>query len=136
MFNASPEFWDQANGECIVYPTFGPDFLLFRFCPNHTAITRRLSTTSPTTTPTATALPVFVDNLFVDAVELLVNLAVGFSVGIEGKGGEVGLPLVDELLGGAGGEIAGGEEVEGTEGGGDDGNVGLGVEFVAGGGAD
>lgn len=65
----------------------------------------------------------------------LVALAVGFSVGIAGKG-EVGLPVTDELTGGAGGDIAGGvDEFEGIDGGGV-GNVdiGGGGEFVEGGG--
>lgn len=136
MLNASPEFWEEANGEGIAYPAFGLAFLLFRFCLKNTAITRKLSTTSPTTTPIAAAPPEFnppgsVDELFANTVVPLVGFAVGFSDIIDGEG-EEGLPLVEELLGG---EIAGGEEVEGTEGGGA-GNVGLGGEFVAGGGAD
>jgi hypothetical protein len=50
--------------------------------------------------------------------------------------GEVGLPVADELTGGAGGDIDGGvDEVDGTDGGGE-GNVGIGGggEFVFGGG--
>ena len=122
-----------------MYPIFGPALFLFRFCANHTAITRRLSTTNPTTMPTATAPPApkpFLpeDVAFADALVLLVDFAVGFSVGIEGKGDELELLFVDGVLGIAGGEIVGGEEVEGTEGGGDD-NVGVEGEVVAGGGA-
>jgi hypothetical protein len=50
--------------------------------------------------------------------------------------GEVGLPVADELTGGAGGDIDGGvDEVDGTDGGGE-GNAGIGGggEFVFGGG--
>ncbi|OMP10321.1 hypothetical protein COLO4_04617, partial [Corchorus olitorius] len=73
---------------------------------------------------------------FADASVPLVDLAVGFSVGIAGKGAdELGVPFVDGVLGVAGGELVGGEEVEGTEGGGDA-NVGVEGEVVAGGGAD
>lgn len=124
-----------------MYPIFGPALFLFRFSANHTAITRRLSTINPTTAPIATAPPVpktFLpeDVAFADALLPLVDSAVGFSVGIEGKGdNELGLPVVDGVLGVAGGEIVGGEEVEGTEGGGDA-NLGVEGEVVEGGGAD
>lgn len=60
----------------------------------------------------------------------VVDFAVGFCAGIAGKVEGVG---VDELPGGAGGETAGGEEDEGTEGGGD---VDLGGVLSAGGEAD
>lgn len=60
----------------------------------------------------------------------VVDFAVGFCVGTVGKTEGVG---VDELLGGAGGETAGGEDDEGTEGGGD---VDSGGVLSAGGGAD
>ena len=93
--------------------------------------------------PIATAPPVFeppgpLDEVFAEALVSLVALAVGFSVGIEGMG-EVGLPVADELTGGAGGDIDGGvDEVDGTDGtdGGGEGNVGIGGggEFVFGGG--
>jgi hypothetical protein len=90
--------------------------------------------------PIATAPPVFeppgpLDEVFAETLVSLVALAVGFSVGIEGMG-EVGLPVADELTGGAGGDIDGGvDEVDGTDGGGE-GNVGIGGggEFVFGGG--
>lgn len=123
-----------------MYESFGPALFLFRFCVNHTAITRRLSTISPTTTPIATAPPAskpFLpdDVAFSDALLLSVDFAVGFSVGTVGCCDELGLPVVDGVLGVPGGERVGGEEVEGTEGGGDD-NVGGEGEEVAGGGAD
>ena len=123
-----------------MYPIFGPALFLFRFCANHTAITRRLSTTNPTTIPIATAPPApkpFLpdDVAFADASVPLVDFAVGFSVGIDGKGDELGLPVVDGVLGVSGGESIGSEEVEGTEGGGDD-NVGVEGEVVAGEGAE
>lgn len=79
--------------------------------------------------------PAFLGDVFADTAVPLVDFAVGFSVGIDGKGGVLALPRVDELLGGAGGETAGGEEVEETKGGGGD-NVDAGGEFVTGGGAD
>ncbi|KAK8606664.1 hypothetical protein V6N13_052431 [Hibiscus sabdariffa] len=61
----------------------------------------------------------------------LVDFAVGFSVGTRGKSDELGLKVVVGLLGVAGDETVGGEEVEGTEGGGDD-NVGVEGEVVGG----
>lgn len=79
--------------------------------------------------------PAFLGDVFADTPVPFVDFAVGFSVGMDGKGGVLGLPPVDELPGGAGGETAGDEEVEGTEGGGGD-IVGAGGEFVTGGGAD
>ncbi|KAF2313745.1 hypothetical protein GH714_013098 [Hevea brasiliensis] len=101
------------------------------------AITRKLSTTNPTTMPTATAAPVFkfsaTVDVFLETLVRLVAVAVGFSVGIEGKGDKGEVPVVDELSGGAGGGVTGGIEVDGTEGGGDV-DVGGGGEFVTGGG--
>lgn len=79
--------------------------------------------------------PAFLDEVCADIAFSLVDFAVGFSVGIDGKGDVLGPPTVDELLGGAGCETAGPEEAEGTEGGGGD-NVDPGGEFVTGGGAD
>lgn len=74
---------------------------------------------------------VFPDVAFAVTLASVVDFAVGFCVGIAGEVEGVG---VDELLrGGAGGETAGGEEDEGTEGGGD---VDLGGVLSAGGGAD
>lgn len=73
--------------------------------------------------PMVTIVPALMPPLSADvefAVVFVVDLAVGFSDGMEGKGEEVGVPVSDELLGGAGGEIEGGEEDEGTEGGGGD----------------
>lgn len=87
------------------------------------------------TAPPVPKTPAFLGDAFADTVVPLVDFAVGFSVGTDGSGGVLGLPRVDELLGGAGGETAGGEEVEGTEGGGGD-NVDAGGDFVTGGGAD
>lgn len=93
-------------------------------------MTTRLSTTKPTIIPIATAPPVSnppsLDVAFAVTLLSVVDFAVGFCVGKEGTGEEV---LLDELLGGAGGDVGEGEEDEGTEGGGDD-NV------VAGGGGD
>lgn len=82
------------------------------------------------TAPPLFKLPGPVDEVFVETSLPLVALAVGFSVGIAGKG-EVGLPVTDELTGGAGGV----DEFEGIDGGGV-GNVdiGGGGEFVEGGG--
>ncbi|KAK9272794.1 hypothetical protein L1049_003172 [Liquidambar formosana] len=83
--------------------------------------------------PMATAPPVLIPPVSVDFPFVvifgpeLVVLAVGFSVGTEGKGEVVGVPAAGELLGGAGGA----EEDEGTEGGGD-GDVDLEGEFVEG----
>lgn len=67
-----------------------------------------------------------VDVEFADIFVPLVDLAVGFCVGREGNGDEVGLPAADELLGGGG--DGRGEEGEGTEGG----EVDFGGAFVVG----
>lgn len=107
---------------------------------NHTAITRRLRTAKPTTMPIATAPPELnpfecEDPVFVVilSVPSLVGLAVGFSVGKEGRD-PVGAPPAVLLFGGLGKE-AGGEEAEGAEGG-FDGNVdGGGTSAEGGGGA-
>lgn len=64
---------------------------------------------------------------FADIFVPLVDLAVGFCVGREGNGDEVGLPAADELPGGEGGDGRG-EEDEGTEGG----DMDSGGEFVVG----
>lgn len=69
----------------------------------------------------------------------LVGLAVGFSVGIEGR--ETAGPPADVLLVGGSGKETGGEEPEGTEGGGTlvegvDGNVDGGGTSVEGEGGD
>lgn len=78
--------------------------------------------------------PEFLDEVFAVTAVRLVDSAVGFSVGMNGKGDVLGLPVADELLGGAGGETAGGEVDEGTEGAGGD-NVDGGGDLVTGGGA-
>lgn len=66
-------------------------------------MTRRLRTRNPTTRPIATAPPVFsppasVDVEFTITFVPLVDLAVGFSVGMEGNGEEFGLLAAVELL--------------------------------------
>lgn len=110
MFKIIPEFWEDANGDGMLYPIFGPAPFFFRLFTIHAAITRKLSTTRPTTMPMATIVPEETLPLLVDvefAVLFVVDFAVGFSVGKDGKGEELGVPLSDELLGGAGGEIVG-----------------------------
>lgn len=67
---------------------------------------------------------------FANAFVPLVDLAVGFSVGMEGNGDEFGLPAADELLGGGGGGDGGGEEDE------EGGDVAAGGEFAVGAGED
>lgn len=137
MFDALPEFWEDANGEGMPKP-LALFLFFFCFCTNHTAIRRRLSTTNPTAIPIATAPPVFnppepLDEEFAVIFVLVVDLAVGFCVGMVGKGEGMGF---EELPGGAGGdERGGGKEDEGSEGGGD-GNVDPGGTVSAGGGAD
>lgn len=88
-------------------------------------MTTRLSTTSPTITPIATAPPVFSpppDEPLAVTLLSVVDFGVGFCDGIAGKGAEEA--GVVELLGGAGGDVGGDVEVdEGTEGGGGDTNV-------------
>ena len=88
--------------------------------------------------PIATAPPVFKTPPFPDAetlVPLVVSLAVGFSVGIAGKGEIVGLPVTDGSFVGAGGDNTVVEEfVEGAEvGGSGDVEIGGGGEFITGG---
>lgn len=53
--------------------------------------------------PLVPKAPALLDEVFTVTAGRLVDFAVGFSVGIDGKGEVVGLPVVDELLGGAGG---------------------------------
>lgn len=120
--NDESDFWEEANGEGI---TLDPSTLFFRFCTNHTAIATKLSTTNPTTIPIATAPPVLIP-LAVGVAFVFESVAIGFSIGKEGKGEMVGVSVADELIGGEG------EDDEGTEGGGDS-NVDLGGEFVEGG---
>ncbi|GFZ18972.1 leucine-rich repeat (LRR) family protein [Actinidia rufa] len=62
------------------------------------------------------------------------DVAVGFSVGRDGNDEIGGVPLTDELRGGAGGEVGVGEDDEGTEGGGgEDVEPGGGGEIFGGG---
>lgn len=139
----SPEFCEEANGEGMVFPSFGVPPFCFLFLTNQTAITRRLSTTNPTTIPIATAPPVpkplpLLDEVFAATSPSPVGFAVGFSVGMAGNGELLGLPGVDGmLLGGAGGETAGGEEGEGVEAdGGEDAGSGGEFKLLTGGGVD
>lgn len=102
---------------CLIFDCL---LLLLLLCTNQTAITRRLRTRNPTAIPIATAPPVFTPCRLGDvefAFMPSVDLAVGFSVGIEGGVGLIGLPVVDELLRGAGGELVGTVGNEGTGGG-------------------
>lgn len=93
--------------------------------------------TKPTTMPIAADPPLFnpepevcIGGEFAIILVPSVVFAVGFSVGIDGRG-TVELPAADELVG-VGEAMGGGEEAEGTEGGGD-GVVELGGTFVEGG---